>query len=217
MLKLSHFLFIIISIISCNDSPQRLPIYGERDVEKRMVNGKEVQDTIYQTIPEFSFIDQDSNIITNETFKDKIYVADFVFLSCESICPKMNVQMKRLYDIYKGNPDIVFLSHTIDPDNDTLERIKEFMKAQNIETAKWHMVRGNEEDVLKIANQGYFSIAYKDSTTKDPGAQYEHQGWMILVDKYGRVRSMKDGTDQFEVAKLIKDIELLLKELRDPK
>jgi protein SCO1/2 len=206
------FAVTLIAFASCTDNSLKLPIYGERQVEKKTIDGKEVVDTIYQTIPKFSFVDQDSNIITNESFKDKIYVADFVFLSCKSICPKMNVQMKRLYEKYKSEPNIVFLSHTIDPESDTLDRIKKFMQSQQVETAKWHFVRGNEEDILNIANKGYFSIAYKDSTNTEPGQEYQHSGWMILVDKQGRVRSMQDGTDQFEVDKLIKDIDLLLKE-----
>jgi protein SCO1/2 len=195
---------------SCHD--KRLPIYGEKELGKVMKEGKEVTDTIYQTVPLFSFVDQDSNIVTNETFKGKIYIADFVFLSCKSICPKMNVQMKRLYEKYKDNPDVLFLSHSIDPEHDTLARIKKFMLANNADTKKWHLVRGEEKDILKIANNGYFSIAYRDSLNAEPGAEYQHQGWMILVDKHQRVRSMKDGTDQYEVDALIKDIDVLLEE-----
>lgn len=205
---LSPFLFLV----SCTSTPHKLPIYGNKEVEVNIVNGKEVIDTIYQTIPPFSFVDQDSNIVTNETFKGKIFVADFVFLSCGSICPKMNVQMKRLYDMYASNPNIVFLTHTIDPERDTLQRIKKFMQSRNAETSKWHFVRGPEEDIMKIANKGYFSIAYRDSLNVEPGAEYQHEGWFVLVDKKQRIRSMHDGTDQFEVDKLIKDIEILLQE-----
>ena len=122
----------------------------------------------------------------------------------------MHVQMKRLYDKYKDNTQVVFLSHTIDPANDTLERIKKFMLANNIETAKWHMVRGTEDEILAISNKGYFSIAYRDSTNTEPGQEFQHSGWMILVDAQQHIRSMKDGTDQFEVDALIKDIDKLL-------
>ncbi len=211
----STFALLVFTFISCTHSGDKLPIAGEREVVKKMIDGKEVVDTIYQTIPPFSFTDQDGNTITNQTFKNKIYVADFVFLSCNSICPKMNVQMKRLYDKYTGNPVIVFLSHTIDPENDTKVRIKEYMNSLKVETSKWHFVRGPEEDILKIANQGYFYVAYKDSVHVDPAKQYQHSGWMILVDPQGRVRSAKDGTDQFEVEKLIKDIDILLAEVKD--
>ncbi len=214
MFKFSFFAIIstLIFFEACNVEANRLPIYGNKDLESKIVDGKEVIDTIYQTVPPFSFVDQDSNIVTNETFKGKIYVADFVFLSCGSICPKMNVQMKRLYDLYAANPNIVFLTHTIDPEHDTLERIKKYMQSRNAETSKWHFVRGPEEEILKIANKGYFSIAYRDSLNVEPGAEYQHEGWFILVDKKQRIRSMHDGTDQFEVDKLIKDIEILLQE-----
>ncbi len=209
------FTTAIISILflaSCTNKSAKLPIYGNRELGKVIIDGKEVTDTIYETIPKFSFIDQDSNVVTNETFKGKIYVADFVFLSCGGICPKMNIQMKRLYTKYHDNPNIVFLTHSFDPENDTLARIKKFMNAQKAETSKWHFVIGPEEDILKIANQGYFSTAYRDSVNAKPGAEYQHEGWFILVDKQQRVRSMKDGTDQFEVDKLMKDIDLLLQE-----
>ncbi|MCX6189049.1 MAG: SCO family protein [Bacteroidetes bacterium] len=212
MYKSLFALLTITTFLSCTNAPQKLPIYGNKEIRTQVIDGKEVIDTIFQTIPPFSFIDQDSNIITNETFKDKIFIADFVFLSCGSICPKMNVQMKRLYDKYASNPNIVFLTHTIDPERDTLARIKKFMKAHGAETNKWHFVRGPQEEILKIANKGYFSIAYKDSVDVKPGAEYQHEGWFVLVDKKQRIRSMKDGTDQFEVDKLSKDIELLLLE-----
>src|SRR5690348_12864766 len=104
MTKLIRFAsaLILLTIVSCNNltQPSRLPFYGNKEVKTHSVNGELVTDTVYETVPAFSFVDQDSNIITNETFKGKIYITDFVFLSCGGICPKMHIQMKRLSEKY---------------------------------------------------------------------------------------------------------------------
>jgi protein SCO1/2 len=202
---LSTSLIILLFFSACHKN--RLPILGERTVEKTMKDGKEVIDTVYQTIPPFSFTDQDGQTITNETFKDKIYIADFIFLSCQTICPKMNMQMKRLHDEFINDPEVVFLSHSIDPENDTTARLKEYAEANKIKTEKWHLVRGSEDSIYDIATKGYFSTAYKDSA-----GEYVHSGGMLLIDKKQRVRGIYDGTQQYPVDDLIRDIKLLKKE-----
>jgi protein SCO1/2 len=198
---------IIASVILASCKPHRLPILGERTVEKTMKDGKEVIDTIYQTIPPFNFTDQDNNKITNEDFKGKIYVADFIFLSCETICPKMNMQMKRLHDMFLDNPNVLLLSHTIDPEHDSTARLKSYAESNNIKTEKWHLVRGSEDSIYDIAVKGYLSTAYRDSA-----GEYVHSGGMLLIDKKQRVRGIYDGTQSFTVDQMVKDIKLLEKE-----
>jgi protein SCO1/2 len=205
---MKNFHLIILSTLLFSACKQNhLPILGERTVQTITKDGKEVTDTIYQTIPPFSFTDQDGQTVTNETFKDKIYVADFIFLSCQTICPKMNLQMKRLHDIFIDDPEVVFLSHSIDPENDTTARLKSYAESNKIKTSKWHLVRGSEDSIYNIAEKGYLSTVYKDSAD-----QFVHSGGMLLVDKKGRVRGMYDGTQQYPVDDLINDIKILKKE-----
>lgn len=187
-------------LFSCTHRQEKLPFLGNP-----IVNGK---DTIYPKIKDFSFIDQDSTIITNKTFKNKIYVADFIFLSCPTICPKMHNELTSVYNIYKKNANIVFLSHTIDPENDTVERLKAYVKAKGI-SKNWYFVTGNRDSIYSIATKSYFATAYKDS--KEPGG-YVHSGGFLLIDKNRHIRGVYDGTNPEETQRLIRDIKLLLSE-----
>ena len=178
-----------------------LPFLGEP-----IINGN---DTIPPTIKSFSFIDQDSNIITNSTFSDKIYVADFIFLSCPSICPKMNTEMLRVYNEFKNNDTVLFLSHTIDPENDGVRQLKNFAKSIDVTSKKWHFVTGNQENIYDLAEHSYFSNAYKDSLAD---AGFTHTGGLLLIDKNRHIRGVYDGTNDLETNRLINDIWILLKE-----
>jgi len=186
--------------LSCNRKPEKLPFLGNPIVKGR--------DTLYPQIKDFSFIDQDSTLVTNATFKNKIYVADFIFLSCPTICPKMHTELSSVYNIYKNNPNILFLSHTIDPEHDTVERLKTYTKGNNISN-KWRFVTGNRDSIYSIATKSYFATAYKDS--KEPGG-YVHSGGFLLIDKNRYIRGVYDGTNPEETKRLVRDIKVLLSE-----
>ncbi|WP_103727049.1 SCO family protein [Flavobacterium croceum] len=199
MKKIVLTLFLCI-LFSCNQKPDKLPFLGNP-----VVNGK---DTIYPKIHDFSFIDQDSITVTNKTFENKIYVADFIFLSCPTICPKMHTELSSVYNIYKNNPNILFISHTIDPEHDTVERLKAYTKSNKISN-KWHFVTGNRDSIYSIATKSYFATAYNDS--KEPGG-YVHSGGFLLIDKNRHIRGVYDGTNPEETKRLIRDIKVLLSE-----
>jgi protein SCO1 len=184
-----------------NKKEGQLPIFGERDVQGN--------DTIYHTIGDFNFVDQDSAIVTNETFKDKIYVADFFFTSCRTICPVMKTQMLRVYDSVKNDPDVLLLSHTIDPEYDTVGLLKDFAGRLGVESRKWHFVTGDKEEIYKIAQTSYFSTALEDKSEPDG---FIHSGAFLLIDKHKRIRGKYDGTKEEDVNRLLKDIERLKKE-----
>ncbi|WP_396191796.1 SCO family protein [Flavobacterium sp.] len=199
MKKSIWFLFLLITI-GCSQKPKRLPFLGNP-----IIKGN---DTLYPKIKDFSFIDQDSIVVTNKTFENKIYVADFIFLSCPTICPKMHTELSSVYNIYKNNPNILFLSHTIDPEHDTIERLKAYTKSNKISN-KWHFVTGNRDSIYSIATKSYFATAYKDS--KEPGG-YVHSGGFLLIDKNRHIRGVYDGTNPEETKRLIRDIKVLLSE-----
>lgn len=192
--------FVALVVSSCvREKP--LPILGERDF-----NGA---DTAYHTIRNFSFLNQDSSLVTNETVKDKIYVADFFFTSCRTICPIMKTQMLRVYEATKDDEEVLILSHTIDPEFDTVGLLRDYARRLGVSSPKWHFLTGNKDDVYAIAEKSYFATAREDKTEPDG---FIHSGAFILVDKAQRIRGVYDGTKQDEVDRLIRDIERLQRE-----
>jgi protein SCO1/2 len=188
---------------------KKLPIYGERDWVTKTVDGKEVTDTIYNQIPAFSFINQYGDTVTEKATEGKIYVADFFFTTCPTICPVMKKQMIKVYDAYKDNEDVVILSHTIDPDHDTPEVLNKFSKDLGITGTKWQFLTGSKEKIYEIGQNSYMSTAAEDSTA-DGG--FIHSGAFVLIDKDKHVRGMYDGTTEEGTQKLIADLKILLKE-----
>lgn len=214
-IKNSH-LFLALSLLiifSCNSSPKKLPIYGERNPVSKLVNGKEKVDTLYQSIPAFSFLNQDSVLITSKSLDGKIYIADFFFTSCPSICPIMKKQMLRVYKEYEGNEQVKFLSHTIDPKHDSISVLKDYANKLGANSKQWYFLYGNRDSIYHIAKNSYMSISYEDKNT--PGG-IVHSGYFILVDKQKHIRGAYDGTNTEQVSQLIKDVQILLDEYDMP-
>lgn len=204
-------LSVTIFFSSCkNQNDQKLPFLGNREAVQRLVNGKSVIDTIYQTIPAFSFTNQDNAIITNKDFDRTIYVADFFFTSCVSICPIMHQNMLQVYDKFKGNTCVKFLSHSIDPKYDTPFVLKEYARKLGVEGNQWQFVRGSEDSIYGIAKD-YLVSAYDDKS--DPQGRV-HQGWFVLIDRDKHIRGAYDGTQKEQVARLIEDMDVLLAECK---
>lgn len=203
MIKSIYFVSILsLFIAGCTSkSADRLPIFGQREVE-----GK---DTIYHTIANFKFVDQDSSFITNNTFKDQIYVADFFFTSCRTICPIMKTQMLRVYEATQDMPDVKLLSHSIDPEYDTVALLHNFANRLGVSSDRWHFVTGVKDSIYKIAQTSYFATAMEDKSEPDG---FIHSGAFLLIDKDQRIRGKYDGTKEEDVNRLIADIKRLRKE-----
>jgi protein SCO1/2 len=191
---------LLLSACTTKQEPP-LPIFGERDVQGT--------DTVYHTIGNFKFVDQDSAEITNETFNNKIYVADFFFTSCRTICPIMKTQMLRVYDSIQNDSDVLLLSHSIDPEYDTVGLLHYFAERLGVKSDKWHFVTGNKDDIYKIAQTGYFATAMEDKSEADG---FIHSGAFLLIDKDRRIRGKYDGTKEEDVNRLLGDIARLEKE-----
>jgi protein SCO1/2 len=171
--------------------------------------GKIQADTIYHTIPDFSFTNQNGEVITQDTFKDKIYVADFFFTTCPTICPIMKTQMLRVYEKFKDNPEVMILSHTIDPKHDSVAVLYEFADRLGVTGNMWQFVTGDQDEIYDIGQNSYMVTAREDPG--EPGG-YLHSGALLLVDKERRIRGIYDGTLEEKVDILMKDIDKLLKE-----
>jgi protein SCO1/2 len=166
-------------------------------------------DTLPPTVKSFSFLNQDSSIVNNSTFHNKIYVADFIFLSCPSICPKMNTEMLKVYNEFINNDTVLFISHTIEPERDRISSLKKYTKSIGVSSEKWHFVTGNRDSICFLAEHSYFSNAYKDSLAE---GGFVHSGGLLLIDKQKHIRGVYDGTNDLETNRLINDIRILLKE-----
>ncbi|MGK7396525.1 MAG: SCO family protein [Candidatus Cyclobacteriaceae bacterium M3_2C_046] len=204
-------LLAILSIEACQtiQEEKKLPVLGRREVVQQEVNGKMEVDTVYHTIPDFKFINQDSSIVTPSTFDDKIYIADFFFTTCPTICPTMKAQMLRVYQEYEDNDQVMILSHSIDPEYDTVAVLREFARRLGVSSEKWHFITGSKKEIYDIGQNAYMVTAKEDEN--EPGG-YIHSGAFILIDKDKRIRGYYDGTKQADVNRLIQDIPILLKE-----
>ncbi len=174
-----------------------------------MVNGKTVVDSVAHTIPNFAFVSQYGDTVTNKTLAGKIYVADFFFVTCPTICPKMKTQLKRVYEKFRDNPDVAFLSHTIDPAHDSVAVLREFAQNLGVTGKQWLFVTGDREKIFQIGQESYMVSASADPSA--PGGAV-HSGAFILVDKDRHIRGMYDGTTVEGTDKLMADIETLLAE-----
>ena len=193
-------------LFSCKPKQTKsLPIIGNKDI----ING----DTIYPSIPDFAFINQLGDTVTNETFKNKAYIVDFFFTSCPTICPKVSLSMLKLQQAFQQEDNLLFLAHSIDVRRDTVERLYEYAEKLGADHKKWHFVTGEEKELYAIADD-YFSIAIKNPEA--PGG-FDHSGRLILVDENRHVRAFCDGTQEEEVKVFKEEVQLLLNEMKAAK
>jgi protein SCO1/2 len=183
-----------------------LPIYYPEDVRKIVVDGKEKTDTVYHTIPPFKFINQKGDTVTEKDFQDKIYVANFFFTTCPSICPRMMFQMERVNAVTQKTPGFVIISHTVNPAHDSVPVLAEYAKLIHADPKKWMLVTGTKKDIYDIAIDGYKLGVGEDA--RAPGG-FLHSEMMVLVDVDKRIRGYYDGTDSSQVNKLMHDIKML--------
>jgi len=197
-------------LISCDGgaSDQRLPILGLREPVTKVVNGVQVTDTIYQQIPAFEFINQDSVVISQTFFENGIYIANFFFTNCPSICPTMQRNLLGVYQEYLGDERVRFLSHSVDFKYDSPEVLKNYADRLGVTNDQWQFVTGSKSEIYGIADK-YMSYAAENSDA--PGG-YDHSGYLILIDKNRHIRGAYDGTSDDKIDLLLKDLRILLKE-----
>jgi protein SCO1/2 len=209
MKKLLLFLLIPLALaISCSAPSEKtsetaeLPILGERYVDDN-------QDTVYHSIADFAFVNQVGDTIRKEDMAGKIYVADFFFTTCPTICPVMKKEMLRVFEQFKGEPNFRILSHTIDPTHDTQAVLKDYAEKLGLpNAATWNFLTGDQEKIFEIGQTSYLTTTMADDL--EPGG-FLHSGAFLLVDQQGRIRGVYDGTKTEQVDRLLADIPKLLK------
>ncbi|WP_460980356.1 SCO family protein [Spirosoma fluminis] len=189
------------------DSTNGEPLMGK----VTLADGREVTDTLYNRIPPFKLIDQDGKRVDQSVVKDKIYIADFFFTRCVSICPKISSQLTRVQDIFRNNPAIVLLSYSVDPEHDQPAQLKAYAQKYEAIPNKWFFLTGPKADIYDLAMHGYYLPAV-DAGVKEgkPDETFIHSEKLVLVDKEGIVRGFYDGTDKEDVDRLVLEIRVLL-------
>jgi protein SCO1/2 len=192
---------------SDNSNPSGLPIIGNKQLIEKEVDGKKVVDTLDHVVSDFSFLNQEGNPITQKDIEGKIYLVDFFFTHCPTICIKVKKNMKTVYEAYKDNPDFLMLSHSIDPKHDTVARLAFYADKLNVSTKTWHLLTGDKEKIYEMARYQYLITAMED---EDAPGGFDHSGAVALIDKNRKIRGFYDGLDSERMEDLKRDIQLLM-------
>ena len=185
---------------------KKLKVYSPADVNPRLVDFSLKHITKDHTIADFKLSNQNGKIITNKSYANKIYVADFFFTRCQSICIAMAYNMSELQDFYKNDGDIMFLSHSVTPVMDSVVVLKEYAESKGVIDGKWNLTTGPKKHIYELARKSYFAVLDEGNGDED---DFIHTEQFILVDKERRIRGYYDGTEKVEMLKLKEDIALL--------
>lgn len=206
-------LFLVFILVSCsaiNEKKHVLPFIGNYDIEYKLIDGKEVSDTVYPTIPYFYFLNDDSVLVKSTDMEGKIWVADFFFTTCPTICPTMTKNMQKLNTATKDLDDeLQFISISINPQHDTPSILKRYREHYKATASNWQFFTGKEAETHQLGIENFQIFAGRDEESE---GGYAHSGAFTLVDKEGYVRGVYLGTDDKQVIQLEKDIRKLLKE-----
>jgi len=204
-------ILLVVCIMGCSSDATQIPYYNTPDFTPIFLSdNQELKNTITHQISDFSFINQNNQIITNKEIEGKVHVANFMFTSCTSICPDMTGNMKLVEDAFFNDERVAVLSYSVTPWIDTPDKLLDYVKLNDIKTNNWHFLTGNKSDIYSLARESYFaeeSIGFsKDST------DFLHTEYFILVDKNKRIRGVYNGTLMLESKQVVEDMKILLEE-----
>ena len=182
-----------------------LPIYQPAEVNEKLVDSSIIHVAKYHKISDFKLINQNGKEITQANYKDKIYVADFFFTTCQDICPVMTKNMYQLQEELKNDNEVLLLSHTVIPEVDTVEQLKVYAIENNVDDSKWNLLTGDKKQIYELARKSY--LAVEDSNFNE--FDMIHTENFMLIDKEKQIRGFYDGTNSEEINRLLKDIEIL--------
>lgn len=211
------FLFlsaIILSLFYYALNPVKiLPKFAPgKNINQELVDSTVVHIKKKHYISNFSLTNQNGETITQDDYKDKIYIADFFFTTCGTICPVMTSNMKKVQQAILLDDDIKLLSHTVMPEIDTVAQLKKYAIEKGVLNHKWNLVTGSKKDIYNLARKSYLVAKY--DPTKDDAYGIVHTENFVLVDKKKQIRGMYDGTDDKDIDRLLEDIEILKEEYK---
>ncbi|RED24869.1 protein SCO1/2 [Flavobacterium cutihirudinis] len=204
------FSVVTISLFYSALKPQKtLPIYNPADVNPELVDSTIQYKSKYHTIADFSFVNQNGDTITQKNYEGKIYVADFFFTTCGSICPKMTTNLEDVQKAVLNNPKVMLLSHTVFPEVDSIPVLKAYAIKHHVVDSKWNLVTGDKKEIYTMARKSYLAVKLGR-----PDQLYDmvHTENFVLVDQKRRVRGFYDGTNKEEIKRLLEDIDFLSNE-----
>jgi len=188
---------------------KKLPVYNPADVNPRLVDASIKHIRSNHTIANFELINQNGDTITQLDYVDKIYVTDFFFTRCQTICPIMSMNMTDLQEFYKNDASILFLSHSVTPVIDSVSILRAYADKKGVIDAKWNLVTGNKKHIYELARKSYFAVLDEG----DGGEQdFIHTEQFILIDKKRQIRGFYDGTNKEDIQRIKDDIQILKKE-----
>ncbi len=192
---------------------KKLPIIQPRDLKKEMVDPALLDKGIGHRIGSFSFLNQLGENISLEDVKGNVFVVEYFFTTCGTICPKMTEQMTRVQDRFRENDNVKILSFTVHPEYDDVEILNAYAKKYNAKDGQWHFLTGDKDELYNLARTSFFVLKPAEAANLgDAGSDFIHTNNFVLVDQKLRIRGYYDGTDMDEVSELMEDIELLLEE-----
>jgi protein SCO1/2 len=197
---------MIYAIYTLLTPEKKLPVFNPSDVNPKLVDESVVHIRRNHKVADFSLINQNGDTITQDDYKDKIYVADFFFTRCLTICPVMTNNIGKLQEVFKNDDDVKFLSHSVTPDIDSVSVLKEYAIKKGVIDSKWNITTGSKKHIYELARKSYFAVLEEG----DGGLQdFIHTENFILVDKKKQIRGFYDGTNNEDIERLIADIKLL--------
>jgi len=205
------FLYSISYSAISQEKGTSLPYYNSGEFTPHWLTPDSPELNNFHRISDFKFINQDAQTVTSKTFSNKLYVANFFFTRCPGICPKMKSQLYKVQQKFKANDNVMILSHSIQPSNDTVEILKDYALKNNVMSQKWHLVTGIRDEIYSIARNDYF--ANEDLGEYVSNQDFLHTENLILVDNNRRIRGIYNGLNKTSVSHLMVDIELLLTEM----
>ena len=193
---------------------RKLPILNPTDVYPALVDSSLHNKGINHTILDFHLINQNGDSVTQEIINDRVVVANFFFATCPTICPIMNNQLSRVHHKYVNNDDVIILSHTVWPEIDTFEVLKEYGERYKADSKRWQFLTGDKHHLYNLARKSYLVAPSVNDTNFDQGGEgdFIHTENIVLIDKKRRIRGFYDGTDSLEVSQLIEDVQILLEQ-----
>ena len=205
-------LFTSLFCFSCKEKEDasQLPFYNTPDFTPQWLSVNDKDYNAIHTIAPFSFTDQTGRTITNAFVYGKIYVANFFFTTCGSICPKMTFHLKKVQDAFTNATDVMILSHSVLPEVDSIAKLKEYEEQMGINGKQWLLLTGSKDKIYSLARQSYF--ADEEIGFNKRSNEFLHTENCVLVDKKGRIRGVYNATLELEINKLIEHIKLLQKE-----
>lgn len=209
LIIISFLVGLIFLMFGCQQSEKKLPYIGFHQTVTKNIEGKIQIDTLYHTVPDFEFTNQENQKITQKILENKVTLVNFIFTSCPTICPKQTRQLQQIQEKLNKLNNLNLLSFTVDPKRDTPEKLKQFGKKYAANFANWHFLRNNQQNVYNLGMNGFYLGMGKDDLAE---GGFFHSSNIVLIDQKKHIRGMYDSFDEKQINQLLVDVKFLLEE-----